>query len=185
MSSFEPDIPFFFWVVARWAQRPFKLFRLPNPSENDFRPSLGIDSLSGIGGGALIALLIISSYLTGASLGLGVTGIVSALLTEISPSLFPSVPLVLLLGAKSFGVVGSGLDVMRVSVGIVAVDIVEHLCVVWERDVLYARFNFCRDGFRAFDKVREIDFFHAEEEVEVGVLGVMGVERSVGVRGGF
>lgn len=74
---------------------------------------------------------------------------------------------------------------MRVRVGIVATDIVELLCVVWEREVLYARFSFCRDGFRAFDKVRESDFFHAEEEVLVGVLGVMGVERSVGVRGGF
>lgn len=82
---------------------------------------------------------------------------------------------------------GSGFDVMRVRVDIVALDIAEDrwvFDVVFERELLYARFIFCRLGFLALDSVRERDFFHAEDWL-VGVFGVTGVERSVGVSGGF
>jgi len=92
---------------------------------------------------------------------------------------------------KSVGVVGSGFDDILERVGIVALDMVDARCELLllevkddeERDVLYAAFNFCRLGLRALERVLERDFFHAEDWL-VGVLGVMGVARSVGVRGG-
>lgn len=74
---------------------------------------------------------------------------------------------------------------MRVRVGIVALDMVDVRCELTdERDVLYAAFIFCRLGLRALESVLERDFFHAEDWL-VGVFGVMGVCKSVGVKGGF
>ncbi len=73
---------------------------------------------------------------------------------------------------------------MRERVGIVALDMVDARCeFAPEREVLYARFIFWRLGLRALERVRERDFFQAEDWL-VGVLGVTGVERSVGVSGG-
>lgn len=79
---------------------------------------------------------------------------------------------------------GSGFDVMRERVGIVALDMVDARCeLAPEREVLYARLIFWRLGLRALERVRERDFFQAEDWL-VGVFGVTGVERSVGVSGG-
>jgi len=131
-------------------------------------------------------LCISSLYRKGASLGLGVKGIVSARRTGSALVVSRSV------ARTSFSLpgrtceVGSGFDVSLDRADIVMLDIVDVRYVLdLEGEVSYAAFIWFRLGLRvALEIVLENDFFQAEDWL-VGVLGVLGADKCMGVRGGF